>query len=468
MYRQNRKASSNESAISRRAFVSGAAATAAAMTVVPRHVLGEFLNPPPSEKITIAAIGVGDQGKRDMSSFLERSDTRIVAVCDVDANNRNFARDTVNKNYGDEKCAAYNDFRELLATEKDLDAVLVVVPDHSHAVISMAALKAGKHVYCQKPFTHTVYEAHKLAETARQTKLATQLGTANQAGEGRRVLQEWIEDGAVGGVREAHIWSNRPFWPQGVDRPTGTPPVPPTLDWDLWLGPAPHRPYHPAYLPLVFRGWWDFGTGALGDMGCYALDTVFRALKLKYPTSVEACGSCFARKMWDRLEMNRETFPEASLIRWEFPARGQMPPVSVTWYDGGLRPPRPKDLEEIQPMRDEGMYFVGDKGTLTTGFSGDNPRLIPEAKMKAYRQPPKSIPRSIGHHSEWIRACKGGEQAGANFEFSAIVTEALLLGNVSLRSGNKKLYWDGPNFKVTNAPEANQYLHRQYRQGWTL
>ncbi len=467
MRQERMKAKPDELTISRREFVKGTAA-AAALTVVPRHMLGASSGTPPSEKVTIAAIGVGDQGTRDMKSFLDRSDTRIVAVCDVDANNRNAARDTINKKYDDRACAAYSDFRELLAAQKDLDAALVVVPDHSHAVISMSVLKASKHVYCQKPFTHTLFEAQKLAEAARQTKLATQIGTGNQAGEARRRLQEWIEDGAIGGVREAHIWSNRPFWPQGIDRPTDTPPVPPTLDWNLWLGPAPYRPYHPAYLPLVFRGWWDFGTGALGDMGCYAFDTVFRVLKLKYPTSVEACGSCFARKMWDRLEMNPETFPQASLIRWEFPARGEMPPVVVTWYDGGLRPPRPKELEEAQPMRDEGMYFVGDRGTIMTGFSGDSPMLIPEAKMKAYKQPPKTIPPSIGHHSEWIRACRGGEPAGANFEFSAIVTEAFLLGNVALRVGSKKLYWDGPNFKVTNAPEANQYLHRQYREGWTL
>jgi len=468
MNNHNATSERNEHSLSRRAFVSGAAATAAAITVVPRHVLGGSPGTAPSERITIAAIGVGDQGKRDLSSFLARSDTRIVAVCDVDANNRNAARDTVNRKYNSRDCAAYNDFRELLAAGNDLDAVLAVVPDHSHAVVSMAAMKAGKHVYCQKPFTHTVYEAHKLAEAARKTNVATQIGTANQAGEGRRLLQEWIEDGAIGNVREVHIWSNRPLWPQGIDRPTDTPPVPRTLDWDLWLGPAPYRPYHPAYLPLVFRGWWDFGAGALGDMGCYAFDTVFRVLKLKYPTSVEACGSCFARKMWDRLEMNRETFPRASLIRWEFPAREDLPPVTVTWYDGGLRPPRPRDLEEAQPLGPEDMFFVGDKGTLMAGFSGNNPRLIPAARMKAYRKPPKTLPRSIGHHSEWIRACRGGKPAGANFGFASVVTKSLLLGNVALRAGNKKLYWDGPNLKVTNVPEANQYLRREYRKGWEL
>jgi len=464
--REGKKAAASP-AVSRRGFVACAAA-AAAVSIVPSHVLGAQGQTPPSEKITLAAIGVGDQGSRDMKTFLDKAQVRVVAVCDVDETKRNAARDAVNRTYAGNDCARYKDFRELLAAQKDLDAALIVVPDHSHAVVSMAALKAGKHVYCQKPFTHTVYEARKLAEATRERKLATQLGTANQAGEGPRVLREWIEDGAIGGVREVHVWSNRPFWPQGIDRPTETPPVPPTLDWDLWLGPAPQRPYHPAYLPLVFRGWWDFGTGALGDMGCYAFDTVFRALSLKYPTSVEACGSGFAKKMWDRPVWSKETYPHASLMTWEFPARGSMPPVTLKWYDGGLRPPRPRELEDDRTFGDEGAYYVGDKGVLTTAFTGDSPRIIPEAKMQAYKRPPRRIPPSIGHHEEWLRACRGGEPAGANFEFSAIVTEALLLGNVSLRAGGKTLQWDGPNLKVTNVPEANEHLHYKYREGWSL
>ena len=453
--------------LSRRQFVSGAAAAAAAVAIVPGHVLAQAGGTRPSEKINLAAVGIGDQGRRDLKSFLGKSEVRVVAVCDVDTDNRNAARDTVNKTYNGKDCATYKDFRELLETQKDLDAVLAVVPDHSHAVVTMAAMKAGKHVYCQKPFTHTVNEARKLGEARRQMKVATQLGTANQAGEGPRVLREWIEDGAVGGVKEVHVWSNRPFWPQGMERPTDTPPAPPGLDWDLWLGPAPQRPYHPAYLPLVFRGWWDFGTGALGDMGCYAFDIVFRVLKLQHPTSVEGCGSGFAPKMWARPTLSKETFPQACLIAWEFPSRGQMPPVTIAWYDGGLRPPRPRDLEEDRPLRDEGMFFVGEKGVILTSFTGDSPRLVPEARMKAYKLPPKTLPRSIGHHEEFLRACKGGEPGGADFEFESIVTEALLLGNVALRAG-RKLYWDGPNLKVTNVPEANSYLHYEYRKGWTL
>ncbi|MHC4460211.1 MAG: Gfo/Idh/MocA family protein [Planctomycetota bacterium] len=455
---QNRK-------FSRRDFMGGAAATAA-LTIVPRHVLGGRGRPAPSEKINVACIGVGDQGTRDMKSFLAKPDVRIVAVCDVDTNNRNRARDIVNEKYGNQDCAAYNNFQEMLEKRKDIVAVLVVTPDHTHAVVSITAMKMGKHVYCQKPLTHTVFEAHKMAEIAGKYKVATQLGTANQATEDSRLLREWIWDGAIGPVREVHNWSNRPIWPQGIDRPKETPPVPFTLDWDLWLGPAPHRPYHPAYLPLVWRGWWDFGTGALGDMGCYSFDTIFRVLKLGHPTSVEGSGSAYAPRMWDQLQVNSETYPRASVIRWQFPARPNMPLVTVIWYDGGMLPPKPDEMHD-QDLSREGLLFVGDKGKILCGFSGSNPGLIPESKMKAYKPPPKTLPRSIGHHNEWLRACKDGEPAGANFEFSGLVTKALLLGNVALRT-RKKLFWDGPNMKVTNMPEANQYIHCPYRQGWTL
>jgi predicted dehydrogenase len=451
--------------VSRRDFMGGAVTTAAFM-IAPRYVLGGPRFVPPSEKVNIAAIGVGDQGTRDMKSFLDKPDTRIVAVCDVDAGNRDRAKRIVDEKYGNTDCAAYTDFRIMLEKHKGFDAVLSVTPDHTHAIVSVMAMKAGKHVYCQKPLCHTVFEAHKLAEVAREYKVATQLGTVNQASEGSRLLREWIWDGAIGPVREVHNWSNRPIWPQDIDRPKETPPVPPTLDWELWLGPAPYRPYNPIYLPLVWRGWWDFGTGALGDMGCYSFDTIFRVLKLGHPTSVEASCSEFAPKMWAPLELNKETYPRASIIRWEFPARGDMPPVKLIWSDGGLLPPEPEELQR-QKMPIEGLLFVGDKGKILSDFSGGDPKLIPDSKMQGYRQPSKTIPRSIGHHEEWLSACKGGQPAGANFEFSAMVTKTLLLGNVAL-AVRKKLYWDGPNMKITNASEANKFLHRQYRQGWQL
>ncbi len=466
MKNQTKITNKKDGNISRRDFMGGAAAIATAFTIVPSYVLAGPRRIPPSEKITIASIGVGDQGTRDMKSFLNKPDVRIAAVCDVDANNRDRVRHIVNEKYGNSDCTAHTDFRKMLQKHKDIEAVLVVTPDHSHALVSITAMKMGKHVYCQKPLTHTVFEARKMAETARKYKVATQLGTVNQASEDSRLLREWIWAGAIGPVREVHNWSNRPIWPQGIDRPTETPPVPATLDWDRWLGPAPHRPYHPAYLPLVWRGWLDFGTGALGDMGCYSFDTIFRVLKLAHPTSVEASGSAYAPKMWNQLEVNSETYPRASVIRWQFPARPDMPPVTVTWYDGGMFPPKPDELKDRELTR-EGLLFVGDKGKILCGFAGANPRLIPESRMKAYKPPPKTLPRSIGHHDEWLRACKGGEAAGANFEYSGLVTQALLLGNVALRT-RRKLYWDGPKLKVTNLPEANKYIHQDYRRPWSL
>jgi predicted dehydrogenase len=349
--------------------------------------------------------------------------------------------------------------------EKNIDAVTVATPDHIHAVAAMAAIKRGKHVYCEKPLTHSVYEARMLAKAARKHRVATQMGNQGQASEGTRVMCECIWDGAIGPVREAHVWTDRPlrglnsvYWPQGVDRPTDTPEVPATLDWDLWLGPAPERPYHPAYVPFKWRGWWDFGTGALGDIGCHSLDPVFRALKLGAPTSVEA--SCTL--------VNKETYPVASVVRYQFPARGDMPPVKVTWYDGGMRPPRPDELEDGRRIGTGGHLFVGDKGKML----GD--RLIPESRRKEYGKPPQMIPRSPGHFVEWIEACKGGKPAGSNFDHAGPLAEAVLLGNVALRPEMKEkmnqtvLLWDGPNMKITNVPEANKFLRRDYREGWTL
>jgi len=455
-----RSGSQDRVSLSRRGFLGGAAA----LSVVPRRVLGGAEEAAPSESLPIAAIGVGDQGTRDMQTFLAMKDVRIVAVCDVDAGNRDRAKSIVER--AGSACAAYNDFRELLDKEKAVEAVLVVTPDHTHAMISIAAMRLGKHVYCQKPLTHTVYEARKIAEVARATKVATQLGTVNQASEESRVIREMIWGGAIGPVREVHNWSNRPIWPQGIDRPADTPPVPAGLDWDLWLGPAPLRPYHPIYLPLVWRGWWDFGTSAVGDMGCYSFDTIFRALKLGAPRSVQATAAGFAPRMWSPLVWSDETYPRASVVRYEFPAREDMPPASLTWYDGGLRPPIPEEFEGAD-LAIEGLLFAGEKGKLLCDFTGGRPRLLPDARAREFQLPPKTIPRSIGHHREWIEACKGGPPAGACFEFSGPVTEALILGNVAVRA-RKKLLWDPAAFQVTNVPEANRYLHYEYRKPWTI
>ena len=441
----------NDSIISRRKFIGSTMATAA-FAIVPRHVLGGSGYISPSDKLNIACIGVGGKGRSDVQAV---SSENLVAFCDVDDER---AAETYKK-FPDVK--RYRDFRVMLEKEKNIDAVVVSTPDHTHAVISMMAIKMGKHVFCQKPLTHTVYEARRLAQAAREYKVATQMGNQHQAEEEPRRLAEMIRDGAIGAVREVHIWTNRPVWPQGLDRPADTPPVPDTLDWNVWLGPAPARPYHPAYVPFDWRGWLDFGTGALGDMGCHKFDPIMRALKLGYPTSVEASHSNFIKKMtWDEVT-NTETYPRASIVRFEFPARDELPPVTITWYDGGLKPFRPAELERGRKLARKGNLIIGDKGKILDG------RLIPETTMQAYTLPPKTLPRSPGHYKEWIQACKGGEPAGSNFDFASLVTETVLLGNIALRMG-EKLEWDGKNIMITNHPDANQYLHREYRKGWSL
>ncbi len=484
--------------ISRRDFVSRVAGAAAALTIVPRHVLGGLGFVAPSDKITAACIGVGAQGTRVMLDFLGMPEIQIIAVCDVNKESSDYvewgknelrdkvrkaignsdrgsnatgcvagrepARQIVEAFYGKEKesgnykgCTAFSDFRELPEKVKDLDAVVVCTPDHTHAIVSIQAMKKGKHVFCQKPLTHSIYEARQMAQVARETKMATQVAVGNQASEATRLLCEWIWSGAIGPVRQVINWSDRPYWPQGINRPQETPPAPDGLDWDLWLGPAPSRPYHPAYLPFVWRGWYDFGAGALGDMGLYSFDTIFRVLKLGPPVSVEASST----------EVFKETYPRASIIHWRFPARGEMPAVKLTWYDGGLKPSRPDDLDEGKELAKEGLLFIGDSGTILCRFNGANPSLIPESKMKGFKQPPNTLPRSIGHYQEWIAACKGGNPGGGNFEFTGPVTEALLLGNVALRAG-KKLNWDAPDMRVSNLPAAKEYVQPEYREGWTL
>jgi len=435
--------------IARRDFMSAAAAVAA-FTIVPSHVLGGPRRVPPSEKLNIAGVGIGGRGAGDLN---EVGSENIVALCDVDDK---YAANVFKSHPNAKK---YRDFRKMLDKEKNIDAVVIATPDHTHAVIAVTAIKMGKHVYCEKPLAHSIYEVRKLTEAAREAGVATQLGNQGQASEETRLASEFIWDGAIGPVREVHSWCNRPISPRGIDRPKETPPVPETLDWDLWLGPAPQRPYHPCYLPFTWRGWWDFGSGVLGDIGCHQFISIFRALKLGYPTSVEACSS----------GINSETAPLASIIRYDFPVREGMPPVKLTWYDGGLMPARPEELEEgLRFGNADDNLFVGERGKML------GHRLLPEARSKDYGKPPRVLPRSPGHHKEWINACKGGEPAGSNFDLAGPLTEVVLLGNVALRMGQQlyekglKLYYDGPDMKVTNLPDANKYIRSEYREGWTL
>jgi len=440
--------SKNTKKISRRKFL----ASSAAFTIVPRYVLGGQNNTPPSEKLNIAAVGIGGVGKRDLKNVETEN---IVALCDVNEKQAGPVFDAY------PKAKKYKDFRKMLEKEKNIDAVMTATPDHTHAVVTMMAIKMGKHVYCQKPLTHTIYEARMLAKAARDARVVTQMGNQGHAGEDIRLVCEWLWDGAIGYIRDVQAWTTFPnnIWQQGIDRPKETPPVPATLDWDLWLGPAPYRPFHPCYLPMKWRGFWDFGTGTLGDQVCHTLDVPFWALKLGRPESVEASST----------KVNNETYPEASIVRFKFPPRSGMPAVKMTWYDGGLMPERPEELEPTRRMGNQygGVLFIGDKGKLMCGTFGESPRLLPESRMTEYKKPAKTIPRSPGVYKEWLKACKEGTPTGSNFDYASALTEVGLLGNIAIRTG-KKLAWDGANMKFTNFPEANNYVHKEYRKGWKL
>ena len=450
------------SALTRREFIGTAAAAAAGLVIVPRRVLGGPGYQAPSDTLNIGCVGVGGKGTSDIWAC---STENIVALCDAD--DEQMARFLVQKDNKPEyqpkydRAAKYRDFRKMLDKEK-LDAITVSTPDHTHAVVAMTAMKMGKHVFVQKPLTHTIKEARLLAQEAKKRNLVTQMGNQGHSKEGARLICEWIWDGAIGDVREVHVWTNRPIWPQGIDAPKEIPSVPPSLDWDVWLGPAAWRPYHPAYLPFNWRGWWDFGTGAVGAMGAHLVDQPFWALKLTAPTTVQASSTKYTK----------DSYPLAEVITYEFPARGNMPPARMIWYDGGLMPPRPAVLEDGRMMGDDGggCLFVGAKGMIMCSTYGENPRILPEQLMRDYKRPEKTIPRSPGIMEEWIAAIKAGKKSTTDFDYSGPLTETMLLGNVALRMKEAKvvLQWDAVNMQVTNLPEANQYIHKEYRAGWSL
>ena len=468
--------------LTRRQFLRGAAISATGFMIVPSGVLGLNGAISPNEKLNIAGIGFAGQGGHDLSQMEKEN---IMALCDVDKQHAAH----IFKKYP--KARQFTDYRKMLEEVKEIDAVVIATPDHHHAFASMEAIKRGKHVYCEKPLTHSVWEAREVTRAAREAKVATQMGNQGQASEATRRLSEIVWSGVIGKVREAHIWTDRPsqglfkeYWPQGISRPKDTPSIPETLEWDLWLGPAPLRPFHPAYLPFKWRGWWDFGTGALGDIGCHAMDPVFRALKLTAPVSVQAAST----------RVNEETYPLGSTVTYHFPARDsapqatnrhiagqtgaaaggvEMPECKLVWYDGGLRPPRPDGLPEGRKMGDNGRLLIGDKGfILGSGRDGDG--VYPTSCAKDAAEVSRSIPRSDQHYQEWIDACKGGKPGGSHFEFAGPLAESVLLGNVALRVQLRdeltlyRLVWDSANLKFTNLDEANRFLKREYRAGWSL
>ena len=462
--------------ITRRQFIDKTAGALAAVTIVPRHVLGGPKFVAPSEKVYIAVVGCGGQGRSNARGLFGQDDAQIVAVADPreQADYSRFyyrgvagrlpVKAEVEQHYSQKnpqyKCNDYVDFRKLLDKEKNVDAILCATPDHWHAFVTVAALRRGKHVYCEKPLTHNIYEARMVAKTAREAGVATQLGNQGRSSEGNRLTCELVWDGAIGKVREVHAWSGASGWTGGRGRPKDRPEIPAGFDWELWLGPKPSRPYHPAYAPYNWRGWWAFGTGAVGDMAVHNLDPAFAALKLGHPISVEALQTEF---------VDSEVIGPNNHVVWQFGAKGDRGPVTVHWYDGNLRPPRPTELEEGRRVGEggNGILIVGDKGTIMGGGWSRSPRLIPEAKMREYGRPPKVLPRSPGHHRNWLDACKGGPKACSDFSYGARLTEFILLGDVAIRA-KKKILWDGPNMKVTNVPEAQAFVQERYRAGFDL
>lgn len=494
--------------LSRRTFVDRGSKMAAGAMIVPGRTLADSeqqVRQPPSDRLNIAIVGVGGQGTENA---LELGSEQITAVCDVDfgiVRRRVYERLTDRDGNVTEKgerwrqqflqARRYTDFRELLAQEDDLDAVLIATPDHLHAPIAKAAMEAGKHVYVEKPLTYTVHEARVLARVADETGVVTQMGNQGHSGADARLINEWVQAGVIGTVAEVHVWTNRPIWPQGVLRPApwedGLNPnwyqkwhqgaihslaadvmdagfdLPKGLDWDRYLGPTTRDvPYHPVYHPFNWRGWVDFGVSALGDMGAHLIDHPVWALGLTYPTSIEATST-----PWGGPSDDPASFPLAMRAHFEFPARGSAPPVALHWYDGGLMPPRPAGLpDDAELDRSGGVMYVGSRGILIHETYGRNPQLFPEFLAQEAKDVPERYPRiEESHQMNWVKACKEGGQASCPFDYASRLTEIMLLGIVALRTGQgRTIRYDAEAMRVTNAEEANQYLTREYRDGWEV
>jgi predicted dehydrogenase len=467
---------------SRREFLKNTSLAAAGFFIVPRHVLGRGFVAP-SDKLNIAGIGVGGKGTSDLAEFAKSPNVNIVALCDVDDRQATTSR----KSFPNAKY--YKDFREMLDKEKkNIDACSVSTPDNTHAVAALAAMQLGKHVYVQKPLTHDIYEARTLTEAAKRYKVITQMGNQGGSGDGVRKMKEMVDAGLVGDVHTVHCWTNRPVWPQGIPTPTGTYEVPKELDWNLWIGPAKMIDYNPAYLPFNWRGWWAFGTGALGDMACHIMDPVFRILPIDYPASVECSIATIYKEMWNDYA-NPDSCPPSSIMHLVYPRKDGKGNIKVSWHDGGLMPERPEELlpEEQMGNWDGGVIFEGTKGKIMCDCYGANPRLLPSSRMKEVTMPAPTIKRvPEGHYVQWVNACIAGYGKGETsspFEYAGPFTESILMGNLAIRSflmkdnnakggnrypGRKRLLWDAKNMKITNFDEANQFVKREYRDGWKL
>lgn len=468
--------------VSRRKFIQNAAVAGAAFTILPRFVLGGKGYIPPSDTVYIAGIGVGGKGTSDLTGVAKNPAARVVFLCDVDDR---MAVDS-KKNFPEAKY--YKDYREMLDKEaKGIDAVTISTPDHMHAVQAMAAMNRGKHVYVQKPLTWSIFEARTLAETAKKNKVVTQMGNQFASADHVRLAKEMVDAGLIGDVKNVLAWTNRPVWPQGVPTPTGQHEIPKELDWDLWLGVAKPIDYNPAYLPFNWRGWWNFGTGALGDMGCHVMDAAFRILPIDFPSEVECSTTTEWAGFFDQAHYD-ESCPASSIIHLKFPRKDGKGNINLTWMDGGLLPKRPDELLPNEQMGDwdGGYIFEGTKGKMMGNYN-TSPVLLPTSRMKDIKLPKQTIARvpggPDGHYTQWVDACKAGYgkmQLSSPFDYAGPFTEAVIMGNLALRSyamrgpngegfpGRKKLLWDAKNMKITNFDEANQFVKREYREGWSL
>ena len=499
MSKNDQEKSRNSKNLSRRKFLGTVGTATAGLTIIPRHVMPGKGYMQPSDTVNVAGIGIGARGASDLRGLCdpdvpivtpprtstgqpfskeelaarearmanrpqgagqqrpqtERAPVRlanIYALCDVDTA---FAAH-VFKGYP--KAKVYTDWRRMLENEKSIDAVMIGTPDHNHAPIAAAFMREKKHVYVEKPMCKTIYECRKLAEIAKEYDVVTQMGNQGHASEGARLINEWVQSGAIGLVREAHLSTNRPIWPQGnIQRPAGI-PVPKTLNWDVWLGPAPKKDYHPDICHFNWRGLRDYGTGALGDMGAHIYDHAFWSLNLGIPTRVQASSSVYNNEFW----------PLAEMITYEFPARGYMPPVTITWVDGGLRAPRPIELDP--GVRVNSGLLIGDKGVLMYGDYGSNPQLLPKKVMDEFVPPKPWLPRSPGIYAEWIDAIKNNTKSSTDFSYASKLVETMMLGNIAVLMANRNitLEYNPDKMEFTNLPEANAFLHYEYRQGWTL
>lgn len=468
---------------SRRDFIRNSSLAAAGFFIVPRHVLGKGFVAP-SDRLNLAGIGVGGMGESGLNEFSKSPKVQVTALCDVSD------KAAANSRKKFSKAPYYKDFREMLEKEKNnIDACYIATPDNTHAVATLAAMQLGKHVYTQKPLTHDIYEARVLTEAAKKYKVVTQMGNQGGSGDGVRRTQELIKAGLIGEVTKVECWTNRPVWPQGLPTPSGKFDTPSELNWDLWIGPAKMIDYNPAYLPFNWRGWWAFGTGALGDMACHIMDPVFRCLPIDYPSDVEASVATIWQEMWND-KANPDSCPPSSIIHLSYPRKDNpKKTIKVSWYDGGLLPQKPDELKPEEPFGnwDGGVLFIGTKGKLLADCYGANPRLLPTTKMKE-KLPPETIKRvPEGHYQQWVNACLAGygkAETSSPFEFAGPFTESILIGNLAIRSflmqnpnlkgwndkylGRKRLLWDAKNMKITNFDEANQFVKRDYRDGWSL